>query len=208
MNWDNLIKNKFINNFRPGIYCDVGACKGEYTTLFKQLCGTGKVFAFEINQKNLLDIEHLSSDKCIIENLAVSDKDGCKIDVYGQEYQSNILGYDVGFNKCDIVGSVESVTLDNYFKNIKVDFLKIDVEGSELKVILGGINTIKNSKLTIIECHFDEDWEEIYSVLKKNNLNFRNIIDDEFVFYGNTKQIPGRSFNGRPYQMYLMRVDE
>lgn len=207
MNWDNLIKQKFIEKSTSGNYCDVGACKGEYTSLFKQLCNGGKVFAFEINPKNISDIKHLSSENCIIENIAVTDKHGEIINVYGNDYQSNILGYDVSFAKNDLVSQVSTTTLDEYFKGIKVDFIKIDVEGAELQVILGGINTIKNSKLAVIECHFDEDWEKIYTTLVKNNLNFRNLVDDEIVFFEQTTSKPGRALNGRPYQMYMLNTD-
>ncbi len=32
--WDSLLINKFIENTKPGIFCDVGACNGVFTTLF------------------------------------------------------------------------------------------------------------------------------------------------------------------------------
>jgi hypothetical protein len=101
------------------------------------------------------------------------------------------------------VGKVKSTSLDIYFKNKNVDYIKIDVEGAELKVIKGGVETLKKCKLAIIECHFDEDWKEICQVINDNNLKFKNLVNDEFVDYGSYQQIPGRSSIGRPYQMYL-----
>jgi FkbM family methyltransferase len=209
MNWDELIKEMFIkNHFTDGTYCDVGACRGEYTKLFKSLSTDGgKVFAFEINPKNIEQISHLKSENCIIENKAVCDSDNQEIVVYGNtedDYQSNILGYDVGYKVQNEMAKVTGISLDTYFRNIKVDFLKIDVEGAELQVIKGGINTIKNCKVVIIECHFDEDWKEIHQILIDNKLYFKNIINDEPVYFRETNAIPGRSSIGRPYQMYLI----
>ena len=41
--------------------------------------------------------------------------------------------------------------LDNY--KIDADIIKIDVEGFEVEVLKGGLNTIKNAKTIIIETH-------------------------------------------------------
>jgi FkbM family methyltransferase len=208
MNWDNLIIEKFTKYSSFGYnYCDVGACKGYFTTFFKQLSGSrGKVFSFEINPTNYSDILYLQDENCIIEHKAVSNKND-KVTVYGtigQDYQSGIVGHDVGYNKQEVICELESISLDSYFKNINLDFIKIDVEGAELQVIEGGIETLKKCKLAIIECHFEEDWEDIYNLLQKNGLKFKNIINDQDVFFGETTPQPGLSSIGRPYQMYLL----
>lgn len=139
------------------------------------------------------------NDICVYENIAVSDKDGIE-KIYSSssspgEHMSNILGYDVGYNKMQFSSDIKSIKLDTYFEDIKVDCIKIDVEGAELKVINGGINTIKNSKFCIIECHFDEDWADIYNILVSNELVFRNLITDEII-----------NKYSRPYQIYLQNT--
>lgn len=208
MNWDILIKNKFIeNSINNGIYCDVGACKGEYTDFFTKIAVEGKVFAFEINPKNYNSLLKYESKNCKIEKLAVTNTNGEIIDVYGNytdDYQSSIFNYDVGYKPLEIIDRVETITLDKYFENQKVDFIKIDVEGAEFQVIQGALNTIRNCKLVIIECHFDEDWEKIHEFLKKNNLFFKNIVNDEIVKFEEHEPTPGVAHNGRPYQMYLI----
>ena len=209
VNWDQLIQNKFLENISAGtVCCDVGACNGVFTNFFKNITGDkGTVYSFELNIFNYENLLRLSSYNCICENLAISDKEEI-LDVYSDNelsgnHISNIIGHDTSFRKMESVGKVKSTSLDIYFKNKNVDYIKIDGEGAELKVIKGGVETLKKCKLAIIECHFDEDWKEICQVINDNNLKFKNLVNDEFVDYGSYQQIPGRSSIGRPYQMYL-----
>lgn len=198
MDWDSIIKEKFKSNFRNDwVYCDVGSCNGVYTNFFKTL-NPKKIYSFEANLNNFNLINEVN-DICVYENIAVSDKDGIE-KIYSSssspgEHMSNILGYDVGYNKMQFSSDIKSIKLDTYFEDIKVDCIKIDVEGAELKVINGGINTIKNSKFCIIECHFDEDWADIYNILVSNELVFRNLITDETI-----------NKYSRPYQIYLQNT--
>lgn len=37
----------------------------------------------------------------------------------------------------------EVTTIDEYFKEIHVDLIKMDIEGAEMKALLGGMNVIK-----------------------------------------------------------------
>jgi len=211
IDWDQLIKNKFLENINAGsICCDVGSCNGIFTEFFKNITGiNGMVYSFELNIFNYNNLLRLKSDNCICENLAISDKNEM-IDVYSDNEQSgnhisNIVGHDTSFRKMKSIGKVKSISLDEYFKNKNVDYMKIDVEGAELKVIKGGIETLKKCKLVIIECHYDEDWMDISQFLIDNNLQFKNLVNDEVVTYGEYIPIPGRSSIGRPYQMYLIQ---
>ena len=97
-NWDQLIKNKFLENMNSGsICCDVGACNGIFTDFFKNITGIeGMVYSFELNVFNYKNLLRLNSDNCICENLAISDKEEM-IDVYSDNEQSgnhisNIVG--------------------------------------------------------------------------------------------------------------------
>ncbi len=47
---------------------------------------------------------------------------------------------------------VESTTIDNYFKGINnIDFLKIDTQGSELRILKGALNSIQNKRILIVK---------------------------------------------------------
>ena len=209
--WDNLLKIKYKQNTEVGgIFCDVGAASGLITSLFKEIAGDkGKVYSFEMNKNNYNSIINLSSENCIIENIAISDKSEV-VNIYADNnnshnYTSNIIGYNSSYINMDIIGNVNSISLDEYFLNKSLDYLKIDVEGAELKVINGGIETIKKCKYVIIECHFTEDWENIYDLLKLNNLDFKNLLDDSPIYLGDTKILPGINNNGMPHQIYLKK---
>lgn len=209
--WDNLLKIKFKENTNSdGIFCDVGAASGLITSLFKEIAGDkGKVYSFEMNKNNYNSITHLASENCIIENIAVSDKSEI-VNIYADNnnshnYTSNIIGYDSSHRNMNIIGNVNSISLDEYFLDKNIDYLKIDVEGAELKVIKGAIETIKKCKYVVIECHFIEDWENIFNLLKLNNLDFKNIVDDIPVYLGDTIIAPGINSNGMPYQIYLKK---
>jgi FkbM family methyltransferase len=211
--WDNLLKIKYNENTKPGgVFCDVGACNGIITTFFKNIAGdSGKVYAFELNKYNYDSIKHLSSSNCIIENIAISDKSEI-VNIYGDNYNSenhvsNIIGHDTSFRKMNVIGNINSIALDEYFKDKPLDYLKIDVEGAEFKVIKGGIETIRKCKYVIIECHFQTDWKDIYELLSSNNLEFKNLVDDVPVYYGDTVVVPGIGANGMPYQIYLKNKD-
>ena len=207
--WDNLLKIKFKENIKTeGKYCDVGSCNGVITSFFKSLAGDkGMVYSFELNPFNYSVVKMLESNNCIVENLAVSDNFDI-VEIYGDNDQSgnhvsNIIGHDTSFRKMNIIGKVPSITLDEYFKDKDLDYLKIDVEGAELKVLQGGINTIKKCKYVIVECHFESDWMKIYELIKSNNLDFRNLVDDVPVYYRDTNPVPGIGRYGMPYQIYL-----
>jgi FkbM family methyltransferase len=209
--WDKLLKIKFLENTKEeGIFCDVGACNGFFTSLFKTISKNGYVYSFEPNPYNYNNIQHLSDSTCIVENLAVSSSSKI-VEIYGNStrpsnFTSNILGHDTSFNKMDVIGQVKSTSLDEYFKDKRVDYIKIDVEGAEIDVIRGGIETLKKSTYVIIECHIQEHWSEIYDLLKSNNLDFKNLTNDEPIFMRECKEEPGLMSNGMPYQIYLSNV--
>jgi hypothetical protein len=44
---------------------------------------------------------------------------------------------------------------------------------------------------------------KIYELIKSNNLDFRNLVDDVPVYYRDTNPVPGIGRYGMPYQIYL-----
>ena len=91
--------------------------------------------------------------------VALSDKDGYA-DLYVEKvnpigtgaslYKENTEWYSEGKYETK---TVPLATLDSkdYFNGEPIDFIKIDVQGSELDILVGGENTIKNTKYLSIE---------------------------------------------------------
>ncbi len=142
---------------------DIGAHKAGYLYfMLKQVGDKGKVFAFE-PQSNLYQyIKKMKGlfrwDNVTIEHLALSDSAGTVtlyIPTNKVSKASSPGATIVEYKDPSNFGATENVsteTLDSYCNrhNIKPEFLKIDVEGNELRVFQGGADTLKNYKPKII----------------------------------------------------------
>lgn len=76
---------------------------------------------------------------------------------------------------------VELITLDSFCEKTKIipNFIKMDIEGSEIKALLGGKNTIINFKPIISFCIHDDNYMQIN--LLHNTFSF-------YTFYKNKRQ--------------------
>lgn len=133
---------------------DIGAHIGYYTRLLSQLVGdTGKVWAFEPTPKNhdilLRNTQKLKN--CEVVKKAVSDFCG-----FGQLHLTKTAGEHSLIKHGEVVESipVETITLDEFVSQKgfpQVHLVKIDVEGSEMKVIHGMTEVIRrNPNLMLI----------------------------------------------------------
>lgn len=142
---------------------DIGAHKAAYLYfMIKKAGNKGKAFAFEpqlilYNYINKIK-EIFGWDNVTVERLALSDSEGV-VTLYipakkvrkgyspGATILENKKHTDYGLTE-----TINTESLDSYCnrKNIKPNFLKIDVEGNELKIFQGGINTLKNNKPHIL----------------------------------------------------------
>lgn len=132
------------------IVVDIGANVGYYTLLAAKLVGDkGKVFAFEPEPDNyallVRNVELNGYGNVITVRKAVSSKMGrAKLFLNKQTGAHGFLP-----DREDVIGvmTVETVSLDEYFggKECPVDIIKLDVEGSEISVLLGMQNVVKNN---------------------------------------------------------------
>lgn len=142
---------------------DIGAHKAGYLYFMLDKVGDkGKVFAFE-PQSNLygyiVKIKKLFGwDNVTVEHIALSDAAGM-VTLYiptnkvskGSSPGATIVEHEER-SDFEVTEKVVTETLDSYCQrqHIQPHFLKIDVEGNELKIFQGGIETLKKYKPKIV----------------------------------------------------------
>lgn len=142
---------------------DIGAHKAGYLYwMLKQVGDTGKIYAFEPQSTLYQYIKKIKElfgwDNVTVEHLALSDSVG-SVTLYiptNKAGKSSSPGATIvehkdqeGMSATETVGTD---TLDLYCSrhNLKTDFLKIDVEGNELRIFQGGVETLKKYKPKIL----------------------------------------------------------
>lgn len=137
-------------------FIDVGANIGVYTLLAASKIKKGKIFSFEIDPralKNLYEnirLNDLGNRVEVIEKV-VSDKNGYESFVFSKESEVSHILTDEKENKN--ISKIASIKLDDFIDSRKirfVDFLKIDVEGAEYKVLKGLSKTLKGKRVGMI----------------------------------------------------------
>jgi FkbM family methyltransferase len=221
---DKKIAERLISlDFKPQIVFDVGAHIGEATLFFLKIFNSIKVcYCFE-PQKNIFNIlkkKFNNNSKVFCVNKAIYDKiveKDFNIMLNHQrsstleEINSNSLYYKIKsfilFNKVKTIiykkQKLNCITLDSFIKKRKViDILKIDVEGSELKVLKGCKKNIKNVKVILIEIlHHDSIINyskiDIFKFLKKNGFQLYSTIKFPFYHYEDRIYINNNFFQNK-----------
>ena len=175
------------------VVIDVGAHVGYYTLLMAQLVGkNGKVYSFEPDPVNFellkKSVEINGFENVVLIQKAVSDTTE-KIKLFLGDNDSAINRiYDAKLGDAKKSIDVESITIDEYFKeNDKLfNFIKIDSEGSEAKIINGMEKFLtKNRKLIMMTEFFpflikksgDEPKQYLKS-LENSGFELYNNLDD------------------------------
>jgi FkbM family methyltransferase len=165
-NWEPVVTQAIISNVEPGMCVfDVGAHLGYYSLLLAKCVGpVGRVVSFEAAPSNFLTLQknvvinNLENVELI--NLAVFSKSGTtSMSVSSADTSSGDWSISRQTNGDSI--QVQTTSLDQFCqaRSVFPDFIKIDVEGTEYDVLIGGRETIGKSRPTmLIELHhFDGD---------------------------------------------------
>lgn len=153
---------------RPGWSCaDVGAHVGNITETLVRLVGReGRVIAFEAHPANADQLRERFRRSRVVEvvNAAVSDGTSERVALYAGRHDNstewNVLGHDVEGVPTRQVLEVEAVSLDGWFTpGVRLDFVKIDVEGAEGLVLAGMRRVLRDARPVLaVEFHDDEAW--------------------------------------------------
>jgi FkbM family methyltransferase len=148
----------YVYQPHPGdVILDVGAGKGEDTVVFSKAVGPlGRVIAIEAHPitfrclRLFCDLNHLRNVETL--HFAIVDRDGpVGIDTK-KEWQANRIG--TGAEQYPTL--VPGTTLDEIAERAhlkRIDFLKINIEGAEIKAIQGMGSTLQVTRSLCISCH-------------------------------------------------------
>ena len=171
---------EFIKN--GDVVLDIGAFIGDHTIYYSKLVGdNGSVIAFEPNRDSFFCLEHnLKAYKNVeLINSAIGKE-------YGFVRTVDVLG-NIGMNFLipDNLGGIVIYSL-NQMEIDRIDFIKIDVEGFELDVLIGGKETINKFKPTMLIEINDATLirqgisrNDIFAWLTENNYIYRNIYKNQ-----------------------------
>lgn len=170
---------KELSKLESPIIIDVGAHYGTWSCYAYAANKSSEFYIFEpvissykILQEKTADIEN---KKCIPLALSNSKQKKKPFYIFGDEiynsyynsfYTSELLEKTLGPSQRIHVGVT---TLDKFCtqKNIKkIDLLKIDVGGNELKVLKGGRKLLKSGAIKMIEFHYNINYKNSHTKLK------------------------------------------
>ena len=204
---DSLILNIFKNQ-KNGFYLDIGCghpIKNNNTYLLNKKGWSG--INIDLDEENI-DLFNSYRKKDVNLATAVSDKEGeTNLYFYHNKSALNTISKEnADFQKAKVsaIKRIKTQTINKIientpFKDRKIDFLSIDVEGSELailknfdftkyspKVIVVEYLDLSLKKLEIKNLNIDNIIKsEIYKLIKSNNYTLANMLHSDLVFINN-----------------------
>jgi len=148
------------------VIIDGGAFIGDTAVLFaEKLNKNCSIHSFELEDENLLLMgqnikDNNISDQVFVNKLALSNVSGEELSFSGASIQGATKIGEEGSNK------IKSITIDDYVKDAKLDnvnFIKMDIEGSELPALQGAAETIKKYKPNLAICLYHK-WEDPFEL--------------------------------------------
>jgi FkbM family methyltransferase len=186
----------------PGeVVIDGGGCTGDTALYFAdRVGGAGMVYCFEFDPDNLavleqnLDLNPSLKDRIKVVRNALWDESGEVI-----EYSANGPGTSLFGSGGETDRQASTLNIDDLVKAEKlekVDFIKMDIEGAELKALRGAEQTLRafRPKLAISLYHKDDDFILIPDYLNKLDLGYEFFLDhftihrEETVLFGDPKR--------------------
>lgn len=170
---------------QPGdIVIDCGGFLGETALYFADKVGSdGKVFCFECDKDNLeilnlnIDLNQNISNRIKVLPNALWDKSGVVV-----SYYASGPGTKISENHNKKAPQVFTMSIDDFVNEAyikKVDYIKMDIEGSELRALKGAEKTICSfkPKLAISLYHRENDLFQIPDYLHNLGLQYEYFLD-------------------------------
>lgn len=180
-----------LPRYEKEVFLDVGSLDGMTALRFLNWAGDSdkRVYCFEPDEKNV---------EKVLKNLNKEIELGyAKIIPYGAWDQKTTLKFKATGNGVSMVSddgvSINASTIDEEIPGEEsVSFIKMDIEGSELRALIGAENTIKRNhpKLAISAYHKPEDIITLANEILQIDDSYRfylrhySLTDEETVLYG------------------------
>ena len=173
------------------VVIDAGANYGQMSILFSKVKPNVTVYSFEaykyicnilsknikINDSNVKVFNYVLSDESK-KNLIISKSILKEFNNYG----SNSVDLKIDTSEGDVI---DSIKIDDLNIKQKISFMKIDVQGYDLKVLKGAEKTIKENKMPIIieyseefESRFNYKFTDFLEILRKLNYKIEKKISE------------------------------
>lgn len=169
-----ILKSNIVDT--PGTFIDVGCNIGNHSLFLNSVIPFSSTVLIDISEKNCI-LAALNNPKGIVINAAASDINGigevCLFDDNSGAGTVKSLWEKVPeWGEQLRIKEVLFMTLDTLNLH-KVDAIKIDVEGSELRVLKGMTRILsKHRPILWIEMHGDEVLERTFEYLRKDIFDF------------------------------------
>ena len=204
---DSLILNIFKNQ-KNGFYLDIGCghpIKNNNTYLLNKKGWSG--INIDLDEENI-DLFNSYRKKDVNLATAVSDKEGeTELYFYHSKSALNTISKEnADFQKAKVskIKKIKTQTINKIienspFKDRKIDFLSVDVEGSELAILKNFDFTKYSPKVIVVE-YLDLSLKkleiknlninniiksEVYKLIESNNYTLANILHSDLVFINN-----------------------
>jgi len=190
-------EDDMLQLFQPDkddVVVDVGAHLGRYTLISSRRVGEkGKVFAiegeplyYEMLNKNLKlnKVSNVIAINCVVGSedkyIKYEDFSGMENDEFRKDHIKNNIMH---------VNSLDNILINQHGIN-EVNWIKIDVEGSELEVLKGADNILSNSKRIRLQIEI-HGINQLYKPIREllNSYNFKIIFEKDEPAYRNGNRV-------------------
>lgn len=187
------VKSKVLTGNGDVTIFDVGANIGDYSQqLIEVFKDQAEILSFEPSEKTFASLSSRGLNGATLHNFGFSDKVGEEILYSDQDLSGMASLYKRRLDHFGIdMGRTEKIkldTIDNFCKSRginKISFLKLDVEGNELKVLSGAAEMFKSIQFIQFEfggCNLDSRtyFQDFWYALKDNYKIYRIVKDGLF----------------------------
>lgn len=193
-----------ISTLAPSVIIDGGANIGEYSLRVARLCRDCKIYAFE-PVKTTFDI--MKTKVGSINNIIPVNQglfsESCirKINLYTSHTHSSLYNIRGLKNKVLATADIELIKGDDYIMNNhidRVDFLKLDLEGSEYDALLGFQKAIGDGRIRLIQFE--------YGYI---NITTKRLLVDYYAFFNEYGYVIGKVFpKSVEFREYMFKYED